>query len=64
MSPDETRKNHIRKFMELTPMDRLSWCLNTGHEILSILPEEKRKRYLEFRKVSRKSETKPLGRSS
>ncbi len=53
MSPDETRKNHIRKFMKLTPLDRLSWCLNTGHEILSFLPEEKRKKYLEFRKVSR-----------
>ncbi|HBC89365.1 MAG TPA: hypothetical protein DCZ94_20690 [Lentisphaeria bacterium] len=64
MSPEETRKNQIRKFMKLTPMDRLSWCLNTGHEILSLLPEAKRKKYLEFRKVARRSETNSLGRSS
>ena len=64
MNPDTTRKNHIRKFMKLSPLDRLSWCLDAGHEILSMLPEEKRKKYLEFRKASRQSETDSLGRRS
>ena len=64
MSPDETRKNQIRKFMKLAPIDRLTWCLNTGHEILSLLPDAKRKKYLEFRKATRQSEANSLERSS
>ncbi|GEM_PF-3673910 len=64
MSPEQIRKNQIRKFMKLAPMDRLTWCLDTGHEILSLLPDSKRRKYLEFRKAARKSEANSLGRSS
>ncbi len=63
MSPEETRKNQIRKFMKLAPMDRLTWCLNAGHENLALLPEDNRKKYLEFRKT-RRNEANSLGRSS
>jgi hypothetical protein len=38
MSPAETRKNQILKFRKLSPLDRLSWSIEAGKEMFSMLP--------------------------
>lgn len=49
MSPAETRKNQIRKFMKLSPDARLLWCLNAGTEMFSNLSPERQKIYLKIK---------------
>jgi hypothetical protein len=58
MFPAESRKNQIRKFIKLSPVARLLWCLDAGTEMFSNLSPEKQKLYLEMKnaeKIKRKN---------
>ena len=43
------RKEHILKFLELSPADRLQWALQTGRANFSILSPEKKAQFLKMR---------------
>ena len=60
MCPAETRKNQILKFRKLNPLDRLSWCLEAGREMFSMLTPEKKVTYLKLKNAERIKRKKKL----